>query len=113
VLIAPGGFGKELNPFIPLLGTSLGSRLLGSLYGPRTSRTIERLAARVESRPARDTRNIEKAREKDEKDLELGRQIRAEADGGEVGEEYDESDDSAARANLATHRSTTPSGGTS
>jgi len=56
VLVAPGGFGAELNPVIPLLGSRLGSRLLGSLYGPRTSRTIERLAARVEERPPRDSR---------------------------------------------------------
>lgn len=55
-LIAPGGFGSELNPLIPLLGTGWGSRLMGSLYGPRTSRTIERLAARVESRTGRDSR---------------------------------------------------------
>ena len=63
--------------------------------------------------PPRDTRNIEKAREKEEKDIELGRQIRAQADGGEVDEDYDDVEDPSARANLATHKSTTPSGGTS
>lgn len=56
VLVSPGGFGTELNPLIPLVGTRFGSRLMRSLYGPRASRTIERLAARVESRPARDSR---------------------------------------------------------
>jgi pimeloyl-ACP methyl ester carboxylesterase len=49
-LIAPGGFGVELNPVVPLLGTRAGARLLRALYGPRASRTIERLAARVESK---------------------------------------------------------------
>lgn len=48
-LIAPGGFGVELNPVVPLMGTRAGARLLRALYGPRASRTIERLAARVES----------------------------------------------------------------
>ena len=56
VLIAPGGFGTELNPVLPLLGTRIGARLLDRLYGTRASRTIERLAARVESRPIRDNR---------------------------------------------------------
>jgi pimeloyl-ACP methyl ester carboxylesterase len=56
VLLAPGGFGTELNPLIPLVGTRLGSRLMRSLYGPRASRTIERLAARMETRPRRDSR---------------------------------------------------------
>jgi pimeloyl-ACP methyl ester carboxylesterase len=56
VLVAPGGFGSELNPFLPLLGTGFGSRMLRALYGPRTSRTIERIAARVESRSATDSR---------------------------------------------------------
>lgn len=56
VLLAPGGFGAELNPLLPLVGTRFGSRLLRSLYGPRTSRTIERLAARVESRSGWDSR---------------------------------------------------------
>jgi pimeloyl-ACP methyl ester carboxylesterase len=51
VLVAPGGFGTELNPLIPLVGTRFGSRMLRSLYGPRASRTIERLAARVQARP--------------------------------------------------------------
>lgn len=55
-LIAPGGFGTELNPLIPLIGTRFGSRLLRSLYGPRTSRTIERMAARVETRSTQDSR---------------------------------------------------------
>jgi pimeloyl-ACP methyl ester carboxylesterase len=50
ILVAPGGFGTELNPFIPLIGTRFGSRMLRSLYGPRASRTIERLAARVQGR---------------------------------------------------------------
>jgi pimeloyl-ACP methyl ester carboxylesterase len=53
VLIAPGGFGTELNPLIPLIGTRFGSRLLRTLYGARASRTIERVAARVEARTLR------------------------------------------------------------
>jgi pimeloyl-ACP methyl ester carboxylesterase len=52
-LIAPGGFGTELNPFIPLIPTRIGTRLMRSLYGPRTSRTIERIAGRVEARSGR------------------------------------------------------------
>ncbi|HZZ95933.1 MAG TPA: alpha/beta fold hydrolase [Jatrophihabitantaceae bacterium] len=56
VLVAPGGFGAELNPFIPLIGTRVGKRLLRSLYGPRTSRTIERIAARVDGRAGQDSR---------------------------------------------------------
>lgn len=56
VLIAPGGFGTELNPLIPLVGTRLGSRLLRALYGQRTSRTIARIAARVETSSAGDSR---------------------------------------------------------
>lgn len=56
VLIAAGGFGTELNPLLPLLGTRLGARLLDRLYRPRASRTIQRFAARVESRPVRDSR---------------------------------------------------------
>lgn len=56
VLIAPGGFGTELNPLLPLLTTRVGAQLLERLYGTRASRTIERLAARVESRPVRDSR---------------------------------------------------------
>jgi pimeloyl-ACP methyl ester carboxylesterase len=56
VLVAPGGFGSELNPFLPLIGTGFGSRLLRSLYGPRTSRTIERIAARFEARAASDSK---------------------------------------------------------
>ena len=56
VLVAPGGFGAELNPFIPLIGTRFGSRLLRSLYGPRTSRTIERIASRVDGRSGQDSR---------------------------------------------------------
>jgi pimeloyl-ACP methyl ester carboxylesterase len=51
-LIAPGGFGVELNPVVPFMGTRAGARLLRTLYGPRASRTIERIAARVESRSA-------------------------------------------------------------
>ncbi len=62
--------------------------------------------------PPRDSRNIDKAREQEEKDIELGRQIRAHADGGEVGPEYDDIDDPAARSNLATRTASTPSGGT-
>lgn len=50
VLLAPGGFGTELNPLLPLLNTRMGGRLLGSLYGPRASRTIERFAGRVTTR---------------------------------------------------------------
>ena len=56
VLIAPGGFGTELNPVVPLMGTRVGARMLRALYGPRTSRTIERIAARVESRSGTDGR---------------------------------------------------------
>jgi pimeloyl-ACP methyl ester carboxylesterase len=56
VLVAPGGFGTELNPLLPLLGTRVGARMLDRLYGPRAARTIERLAARVEARPTRDSR---------------------------------------------------------
>jgi pimeloyl-ACP methyl ester carboxylesterase len=56
VLVAPGGFGTELNPFIPLIGTRLGSRMLRSLYGPRASRTIERIATRVEVRKRPESR---------------------------------------------------------
>jgi membrane protein len=42
--------------------------------------------------PARDTRNIEKAREKEQKDIELGRAIRSQADpDGEVAAKYDDS----------------------
>ncbi len=48
-LIAPGGFGVELNPVVPLMGTRAGARLLRALYSPRAARTIERLAARVEA----------------------------------------------------------------
>jgi pimeloyl-ACP methyl ester carboxylesterase len=50
VMIAPGGFGTELNPFLTLLNTRMGGRLLHSLYRPRASRTIQRLAGRVTSR---------------------------------------------------------------
>jgi pimeloyl-ACP methyl ester carboxylesterase len=52
VLIAPGGFGVELNPVVPLIGTRVGARLLRALYGRRASRAIERVAERVESRSA-------------------------------------------------------------
>jgi pimeloyl-ACP methyl ester carboxylesterase len=51
VLVAPGGFGAELNPLLPLIGTRFGARLLRTLYRPRASRTIERIAARVDARP--------------------------------------------------------------
>ena len=98
-----------------------GSPTSPSCSAPRSTRSSSAVASCEAGIPAeaelqlppRDTRNIEKAREKEEKDIELGRQIRAQADGGEVGEEYDDVDDPAGRANLATHRSTTPSGGTS
>jgi membrane protein len=44
--------------------------------------------------PARDTRNIEKAREKEQKDIEMGRAIREQADPqGEVEAKYPESSD--------------------
>lgn len=56
VLLAPGGFGAELNPFLPLLGTQFGARLLRSLYRPRAAHAIERLAARIERRPSKDSR---------------------------------------------------------
>ena len=56
VLIAPGGFGTELNPVVPLMGTRAGARMLRALYGPRASRTIERIAARVETRSGSDGR---------------------------------------------------------
>jgi pimeloyl-ACP methyl ester carboxylesterase len=56
VLVAPGGFGTDLNPLIPLIGTRFGPRLMRSLYGPRASRTIARVAARVEGRTGRDSR---------------------------------------------------------
>jgi pimeloyl-ACP methyl ester carboxylesterase len=56
VLVAPGGFGTDLNPLIPLIGTRFGPRLMRSLYGPRTSRAIARVAARVEGRSGRDSR---------------------------------------------------------
>jgi membrane protein len=42
--------------------------------------------------PARDTRNIEKAREKEQKDIEMGRSIREQADpDGEVAAQYGDS----------------------
>jgi pimeloyl-ACP methyl ester carboxylesterase len=56
VLIAAGGFGTELNPLLPLLGTRLGAQLLERLYRPRASRTIRRFAKRVESHPVHDSR---------------------------------------------------------
>jgi membrane protein len=44
--------------------------------------------------PARDTRNIEKAREKEQKDIEMGRAIREQADPeGDVANQYDGSHD--------------------
>jgi pimeloyl-ACP methyl ester carboxylesterase len=58
VLIAPGGFGVELNPFVPLLGTRAGARLLRTLYSPRASRAIERVAARVQARATDDKLRI-------------------------------------------------------
>lgn len=48
-LIAPGGFGVELNPVVPFMGTRAGARMLRALYSRRASRAIERIAARVES----------------------------------------------------------------
>ena len=48
-LIAPGGFGKELNPVVPFMKTRAGAATLRALYRPRASRTIERIARRVES----------------------------------------------------------------
>jgi membrane protein len=45
--------------------------------------------------PARDTRNIEKAREKEQKDIEMGRAIREQADpDGDVASQYDGQHDS-------------------
>jgi membrane protein len=58
--------------------------------------------------PARDTRNIEKAREKEQKDIEMGRSIREQADpDGEVAAQYGDSttgipDQSAGRTDDAT-----------
>jgi pimeloyl-ACP methyl ester carboxylesterase len=46
VLLAPGGFGPELNPFLKLLGTRMGSLILAAAYGRRTSRAIHLVAAR-------------------------------------------------------------------
>jgi pimeloyl-ACP methyl ester carboxylesterase len=48
-LIAPGGFGVELNPVVPFMGTRTGAAMLRALYRPRASRAIERIARRVES----------------------------------------------------------------
>jgi pimeloyl-ACP methyl ester carboxylesterase len=48
-LIAPGGFGVELNPVVPFMGTRAGAAMLRALYRPRASRTIERIARRVET----------------------------------------------------------------
>lgn len=48
-LIAPGGFGKELNPVVPFMKTRAGAATLRALYRPRASRAIERIARRVES----------------------------------------------------------------
>jgi pimeloyl-ACP methyl ester carboxylesterase len=56
VLIAPGGFGSELNPLLPLLGTRLGPPLLRTLYGRRASRAIASVANRVQGRPQLDSR---------------------------------------------------------
>ena len=63
--------------------------------------------------PPRDTRNIEKAREKEEKDIERGRQIRTQADpDGEVASEYSDDDEPAERTAQATRQASTPAGGT-
>lgn len=51
-LIAPGGFGVELNPVVPFLGTRAGAAMLRALYRPRPARAIERIARRVEARGA-------------------------------------------------------------
>jgi pimeloyl-ACP methyl ester carboxylesterase len=51
-LIAPGGFGVELNPVVPFMGTRAGAAMLRALYRPRASRTIERIARRVETNGA-------------------------------------------------------------
>jgi membrane protein len=48
--------------------------------------------------PARDTRNIEKAREKEQKDIEMGRAIREDADpNGEAAAEYADSSNDTSR----------------
>lgn len=56
VLIAPGGFGPEINPVVSLLGTPVGHRLLALAYRPSVSRAVARIANRYghsESRPRR------------------------------------------------------------
>ncbi len=62
VLLAPGGFGTDLNPLLPLMRTRVGARLLRSLYAPRAARTIERLGARLEARPERAARRAQRVR---------------------------------------------------
>jgi pimeloyl-ACP methyl ester carboxylesterase len=52
VLIAPGGFGSELNPFVPVLATRGGSVALRLLHGKRAARSIRTLARRLETRSA-------------------------------------------------------------
>jgi pimeloyl-ACP methyl ester carboxylesterase len=46
ILIAPGGFGTELNPLVALLGTRAGSALLRAAYGRATSRAVRGIASR-------------------------------------------------------------------
>lgn len=48
-LIAPGGFGVELNPLVPFVRTRAGAAMLRALYRPRASRAIEQIARRVET----------------------------------------------------------------
>jgi pimeloyl-ACP methyl ester carboxylesterase len=62
VLLAPGGFGTDLNPLLPLVRTRVGARLVRSLYGPRAARTIARLGARMEARPEQSTRRENRVR---------------------------------------------------
>jgi len=99
---------------------------LALLFGAELDSEMERgrelqagLPAEAELQlPARDTRNIEKARKKEQKDIEKGRQIRTQADSGEqtdsgeLGPEYDDVDDPAERTHMATRKASTPSGGT-
>jgi membrane protein len=55
--------------------------------------------------PARDTRNIKKAREKEQKDIEMGRAIREQADPeGDIAEQYDGRHDDRARASTDSSR---------
>jgi pimeloyl-ACP methyl ester carboxylesterase len=48
VLIAPGGFGPELNPAIVFMGTRAGAAALGALHGRRAAAVVRRVAARLE-----------------------------------------------------------------